>query len=439
VWDVQPINNDKKREALPLVNHDVVLDDNQMDEWERVFGGDEPDIREVSEPNQPSLDLTKDGQPYCSQENIQAVLKLEGIRVWYDELAYNYRIEGLTDWASAYLEDASIREIQEICRTKHGFSPSKSMTYETVMRLAEKHQRHPVEEYLDGLTWDGKRRLATWLIDYAGADDTELNREVGKLILVAAVRRVKQPGVKYDLLPILEGPQGSGKSSLVRILAVKDDWYGENVSLGMKPEKLMETTAGTWLNEIGELRGNNRADMDALKSMLSRQVDVARMAYDRMPTHRPRQWTMVGTTNSSQPLRDQTGNRRFLPIPTKQIRLRELEEVVNQLWAEAVEVERSHGPLELPRSLWDDARAIQDSRTARDPWEDVLEEYSEGVPVGTKILRHVPYEMVGFPDGDYKQIKQNDAQRMNEIMRRLGWDGPKSVRTPEPGRGWEKT
>jgi hypothetical protein len=383
-------------------------------------------------------DLNKDGDPVCSPENIAAMLRHQRIEVWYDDLAYNYRVNGLR-WMSPYLEDASIREIQELCRTGYGFSPSKTMTWETVMLVAETNRRHPVREYLDGLVWDGTSRLANWLIDYAGADDTELNREVGSLMLVAAVRRVKRPGVKYDLMPILEGVQGSGKSSLVRSLAVCDDWYGENVSLAMAddPKKLMENVSGKWINEIADLRGNKRADMDALKSMLSRQEDVSRMAYDRMPTRRARQWVMIGTTNNTQPLRDQTGNRRFLPIPTGKIDLAGFTSVVDQLWAEVVEVEKSHGPLELPSVLWDDAARIQESRTARDPWEDIVENKSADYSGGEKISGDMPYEWLGL---DRNKFNQSDAQRLNEIMRRLGWDGPKTVKvgSGKTYRGWVK-
>ena len=218
-----------------------------------------------------------------------------------------------------------------------------------------------VTEYLGILIWDGIPRIERWLIDYAAAEDSPYVRSASRAMLVAAVRRARQPGCRFDQMPVLDGPQGCGKSAALRLLAVEDDWFTDLPRLDGDVRQIIGATAGKWIVEAGELEGllksNNDSDDEedadslppaaALKSFLSRSVDEARMPYQVEPTHVPRQFVVVGTTAATPYLEEATGNRRIWPIRVGRFDLGRLAEVRDQLWAEASVAEASGEAIDL--------------------------------------------------------------------------------------------
>ena len=258
-----------------------------------------------------------------------------------------------------------------------GWLPERTLISEVIVDLAERDTYHPVRDYLDGLKWDGQPRLDGWLTTYAGADDTPYTRAVGTLTLTAAVRRVRQPGCKFDELPLLVSPQGMEKSTLIKVLAVHEDWYSDSLPIGADAKITVERTRGTWIAELADLAGKNRRDVEAVKAMLSRATDgPVRLSYARNSVTVPRQFICVGTSNLDQPLHDATGNRRFWPLETRQIDLKALRRDRDQLWAEsaAVEAQEDHS-IRLDRSLWPAATEAQESFRGAHPWEDTLREW----------------------------------------------------------------
>ena len=156
------------------------------------------------------------------------------------------------------------------------------------------------------------------MIKYAGAEDNDYSRAVASITLIAAVRRVVQPGCKFDELLIFESPQGQNKSTALRSLCPHDEWFSDDLPLGVTSKEIIERTGGKWIIEAQELMNMRKAQVEHLKSFLSRQVDgPVRLAYARTPTELPRQFIIIGTTNSTSYLRDATGNRRFWPIKLK--------------------------------------------------------------------------------------------------------------------------
>ena len=155
------------------------------------------------------------------------------------------------------------------------------------------------------------------------------------LTLIAAVRRVRTPGCKFDELLVLESPQGLLKSSALRVLSVEESWFSDDLPLNSDGKRAIESLAGRWIVEAAELNGLRRSDIEHLKSFLSRQVDRARMSYDRLVTAAPRQCVFIGTTNSTTYLRDGTGNRRFWPVRVGRFDIEALRRDRDQLWAEA--------------------------------------------------------------------------------------------------------
>ena len=171
---------------------------------------------------------------------------------------------------------------------------------------AHRHKRYGAAQWLSSgarlsrqpCSGTAKPRVDQWLVTYAGAEDSNYTRAVGALVLIAAVRRVRQPGCKFDEMLVLEQPQqGTDKSSALAVLAVNEDWFTDDLPLNVEAKRVIETLRGRWIVEAAELSGMRKADVEHLKAMLSRRVDRARMAYGRLPIEAPRQCIIVGTTN----------------------------------------------------------------------------------------------------------------------------------------------
>lgn len=179
---------------------------------------------------------------------------------------------------------------------------------------AQGRSYHPVKNYLESLEWDGEARASTLLIDYLGAEDSVYTREATEKTLLAAVRRIYEPGCKFDNMLILSGPPGTGKSTLIARLG--GCWFSDNLTFeDMKDKTAAEKLRGYWLLEIGEMKGMRKMDVESIKAFISRQEDIYRAAYGRNVEKHPRQCVIFGTVNNVDGyLKDISGNRRFWPI-----------------------------------------------------------------------------------------------------------------------------
>lgn len=238
---------------------------------------------------------------------------------------------------------------------------------------------HPVIEYLDGLTWDGVKRAETLLIDYMGAEDTPYTRAVTRKTLAAAVRRVRQPGVKYDNVLIMVGRQGCGKSYLVSRLGGK--WFSDTLT-SIQGKEAYEELQGFWIVEIAELSALRKSEVEAVKHFIAKQSDSYRAAYDRHVRTRARQCIFFGTTNNAEFLRDATGNRRFLPVDVDPAKARLsvfddlTDEVRDQIWAEACVIESTGEKLYLDtKELRRAAEAEQDRHFEQSPLTGEVEKF----------------------------------------------------------------
>ncbi|BCS33972.1 hypothetical protein TBR22_A32010 [Luteitalea sp. TBR-22] len=307
-------------------------------------------------------------------ENIRQGLARLGVVLTFDQFQRQACLHGVP------LEDADVDRLWVRLDDAFGFRPSKDTLRTVLVTEADASPIHPVRQYLDALAWDGTPRLDRWLVTYAGAADTPYVRAVGALPLIAAVRRVRQPGSKFDELLILEATQGTGKSSGLRALCPREDWFSDDLPLGVDSKLVIERTTGRWLIEAAELHGHRGRETEALKAFLSRQVDgPVRLAYGRLPTTVPRQFILVGTTNARTAyLKDPTGARRFWPVTVGTFDLDALARDRDQLWAEAAAREAAGASIRLDATLWDAATAEQEGRRAADPWEEVLAPLLEG-------------------------------------------------------------
>jgi putative DNA primase/helicase len=206
---------------------------------------------------------------------------------------------------------------------------------------AQTNTFHPVREYLRSLRWDGVKRIATFWKKYLGSPDDEYHRQVALIMLVAAVARVHEPGHKFDTAIIIEGIQGTRKSSFIKVLS--RGWFGElHGDMGDR-KKMVELMMARWITELPELSTLTRSDVNDVKALLSAAADIVRLAWDRRAFEFKRQCIFIGSTNDRKYLKDETGNRRFLPVTLdtqalgrENIDTDALEREIDQIWAEAV-------------------------------------------------------------------------------------------------------
>lgn len=268
--------------------------------------------------------------------------------------------------------DADIRRVIEAPRTQGGFGVkcSDRDLRDAISIAARAHPFHPVKDYLNGLSWDGKPRAEELFIKYFGADDTPYSRQIAKLMLLGGVTRIFEPGAKFDFSIVLEGLQGKRKSSWIETLA--KHWYTDVIGDFNNQKSMIELLQNAWVIEFPELSGFNRSDVQTIKAFISRKVDRARLAYARRAADFPRQCIFICSTNESIYLKDPTGNRRWWPIECKNsaIDIDDFKLNVDQVWAEALVMYRQmrasqpYGtlPLYLTGEAAETALGVQESR-----------------------------------------------------------------------------
>ncbi len=314
-----------------------------------------------------------------------------------------------------------------------------------------KHSFNEVRDYLNGLQWDGVPRLDTLFIDYLGAADDPYTRTVTRKAFTAAVARAMTPGCKYDTMVILSGPQGIGKSTLLDKMS--RGWFNDSIRT-FEGKEASELLQGVWIVEVGELDAFRRTDVARIKQFLSLRADRFRAAYGRHVKELPRCCVFFGTTNSSEFLQDRTGNRRFWPVdvgvhPHSKNIWTNLENEVDQLWAEAVMRWRAGEALFLGGALEDAAKAAQErhreasaregivldfiARPVPEDWNswglDKRKMFWGGNFVETDSLTLAPRDRVcalevwcEALDGRQKDMTYSDAVEINGILENApGW------------------
>lgn len=319
-----------------------------------------------------------------SVENVRLVLEndqnMQGI-LQYDQFAGRvmkpHKSEVLKTDAGEWTDSDDAR-LRLYIEKKYRFSPTRDSIFDAVTTFAEENGYNPVKQRIETQKWDGKPRVEHFFIDYLGAENSHYVKTVTKKWLVGAIARVYKPGIKFELVPILQGDQGLGKSWLCSLL-YKDYFLDTLGSLG-KTKDDYQQLVGRWIVEIGELSAMKKTDTEKIKGFISAQNDHYRDSYARRATDHPRKCVFVGTSNPSEYLKDKTGNRRFMPIkcginqPIKDVFNADDNDILQTL-AEA-KIMFDHGEvLFLDDETVSEAEKAQQDAVIEDPNETIIRDY----------------------------------------------------------------
>ena len=398
------------------------------------------------------LDLDKNGLPCDTITNFKQIMLCDRR---YKNIRFNLitnqaevirldldGTEKLENWTDT--DDAASQDYIE--SEYHLYSPQKHMA--ALRMLFRLREYNPIIDLVDGLQWDGENRVEYFLTKWLKAEDSEYTREVSRLIFAGGINRLYNPGCKFDDVPVFVGTkQGEGKSTLIKWLAINEEWFSEIKKI--EGPDSVEALFGAWICEIPELSAFKKADdVESIKAYITRQKDKYRKPYDRSPVEYPRRCVFLATTNVDRFLTDKTGNRRFYPVTARSSGYdlfeheKECKEYILQCWAEARErFKAGNMPPFANRDLVEEYQKHQEDAMEDDWRVGAIAAYLERFPPGFKVCAIQIYKECINPDGS-NPPKIQESRAIGQIMNKMpGWEKCNPFRTEKFGKqkGWMKT
>lgn len=321
---------------------------------------------------------------------------------------------GTEEWRQ--IRDTDYTAIRLWLENVANFYPvSKDMVRDSVHYLAEANTMDSAQLWLSSLTWDGTKRIERFLPAYMGTIDAKYERAVGFYLWTALAGRVMEPGCQVDMVPILVGTQGLGKSQGVKALAPSEEFYTE-IRLDETDDDIARKMRGTLVGELAELRGLRTADSDRIKAFVTRTREKWTPKYKEFATTFARRLVMIGTTNEDDFLADDE-NRRWLPVKTMGVDVEGIKRDRDQLWAEALQVWMANGV------MWKDAELLgrdnQDEFKATDAWDGLISQWLNENPEQTQLRIHdVLLIAVGM---DSRHVNRSHELRVAKILKSRGF------------------
>ncbi|CEQ05973.1 virulence-associated protein e [[Clostridium] sordellii] len=411
------------------------------------------------------LEVDKKGMYKASNKNIVTILEndinLKG-KIAYNLFSNRTMVKGDLPWRSVSdkvrgdiwqdSDDANLRVYIDI--TYGIVAPYK--INDGLAIIEKKNKYHPIIDYLNSNTWDKISRVDTLMIDYLGAEDCEYTRSITRKMLVAAVSRIFNPGIKFDYMLVLVGRQGIGKSYIINLLG--REWYSDSLNT-VYGKEAYEQLQNAWILEMAELSATKKADAEAIKHFISKTEDSYRQAYGRRVDTFKRQCVFFGTTNENEFLKDRTGNRRYWPLmvgvnkPLKNLFKDLNKNEINQIWAEALYLYKCGEKLILEGEVEREANLKQEQHLESNSKEGMIREFlnmklpkswdkmdiferriyigegnglrEEGCIIRDKVCSaEIWVELFG---GDMKMFYKGNAREINDILRKIdGWSALKN-------------
>jgi predicted P-loop ATPase len=355
-----------------------------------------------------------------------------------DGLGKNIRFNEMTqqsEWRERPLKDADFIDIRLIIE-RAGFQPNDKDVRPAVERVALDNSYNPVTDYLAGLKWDGVTRLERWMVKLFGAPETPFVRAVSPKVLIAAVARAFDPGCKVDTVLILEGEQGLKKSTAIAAL-FGEKHTAESVNLFDQHNKMVMQLMGAWVVELAEFVAIAKRDRNSVKGLISMRSDRVVLPYAKMASTHPRRCIFFATVNpdDSGYLTDNTGNRRYWPVPVEKIDIEGIRDKRDQLWAEAVHRYRAGERWWLEGDENEAAADEQIERVEQDAWAEPIEralvrkeaELNRRI---TELTADEALTLLGMPN---ERKDKSAKDRAAGVLKDLGFVRAKVRDQAEPG------
>ena len=401
-----------------------------------------------------SLDLTDNGAIRNSIRNCLTVFQndpyLQGA-IRYNILTERIDIVKALWWEkpTATLNDTDFNYLMLYLEDKYGLTSEKKIE-KAISIVADCNKYHPIRDYLNSLKWDGTERIRYALTRYLGAEDSEYTYECLRLFMLGAIRRVFKPGCKFEVMLCLVGGQGAGKSTFFRLLAIRDEWFSDDLKR-IDDDNVYRKMQGHWIIEMSEMIATaNAKSIEDIKSFISRAKETYKVPYETHPADRLRQCVFGGTSNAMDflPL-DRSGNRRFLPVQVcpEQAEVHILEDeaasrsYLQQVWAEAMTIYRAGGwkltfSPEMVRYLKEHQKDFMPEDTKAGMIQAFLDSYTGDTVCSKQLYKEALNHAFDEP-------KQWEIREINEIMNQCvtGWtyfSNPRSFAGYGRQKGWKR-
>ena len=361
---------------------------------------------------------------------------------------------------TATLNDTDLNYLMLYLEDNYALTSEKKIQ-KAIAIVADCNKYHPIQDYLNSLEWDGTERIRHALRKYLGAEESEYVYQCLRLFMLGAIHRVFKAGCKFEVMLCLVGGQGAGKSTFFRLLAVKDEWFSDDLRK-IDDENVFRKMQGHWIIEMSEMIATaNAKSIEDIKSFISRTKETYKVPYETHPADRLRQCVFGGSSNTLDflPL-DRSGNRRFMPIMVhpEQAEVHILEDetasraYIDMMWAEAMFIYRNFPlKLTLSKEMEKELRELQKEFMPEDTKAGLIQSFLDNFS-GTQVCSKLIYaEALNHA---FDEPKQWEIREINEIMNNSieGWkpfSNPRIFakygrqrgreRTPPPGNGLSAT
>ena len=460
------LNNDEwKENNLKELNGEIARANGNVDYFKNKytflgkFQKTQQKIKTTNALTNASLEITTDEKGKV----IQTLENLEKIILSITPIAYNE----LTDVIEIRDKQGKIKPLEKRDKELFRMEIEKRFKFKAkvidldtaIISASDKFRYHPIKNQILAVSWDEQPRAESFFIDVLGVEDNVYNRECTRKWLLASLTRLFNNGVKFDEMIILQGGQGIGKSTTLQRLSLG---YYTDITEKISDEVTFKVMR-TWLVELSELSTMMKTDSDSFKAWLSATKDTVRKKYGSDPNDYPRTFTVLGTTNNKEILKDRTGNRRYWLMYCEKDKIKSTiwsldNQYILQLWSEVYQwykngenlliseetkqyMEKlSSGALEY-NPLEERINSILDMYVPNN-WKEIINDsmrrheyynhvndyttYGNGnsrFPLQTKIMDITTGELVyllGNGEDPYKDLKGNMlAKEINQVMNNL--------------------
>jgi predicted P-loop ATPase len=351
---------------------------------------------------------------------VAAIISEQAIngKVGYDEFKaqFTFAKTGATKWSNFCDEDYT--EIW-IALEKNGHKNlSKELITRATKFIAKQNKYDSAIDWLKDSVpaWDGIKRIENFFTDYFNSEDSIYSKAVSNYVWSSLAGRVLVPGIKADMVAILIGEQGCGKSTGVAAICPDPNLFTE-ITLQTRDDDQARRMRGHLIAEISELRGINSRDEQSIKAFISRTEENWIPKYQEFDISYLRRITFIGTTNEVTFLSDRTGNRRWLPLEVGKVNLQKIKEDCLQLWAEARDTFATLG------IQWEAAEKLAEEKHVNhfiaDPWEEIVKDGIENNSINP--LRITTNEaLINIVGVDKNRITKSEQMRMTNVFKAIG-------------------